>query len=91
MGGRILGAKPFLDFACCRVYSLSLTPHTTLQRALQIPGGISGVVALAVGGPLLALGAIKYFGLVSFVFHFVPVGFIVAIVYAERTLASHEE
>jgi hypothetical protein len=56
----------------------------------QIPGGAKGVVGFAFLVPTVALVLVQYFGFISCVFYFVPVGVVLGILYTERELRDHE-
>jgi len=68
--------------------------HSTAHSpdfSLQVPGGVTGLIALGVTVPVTAFLCLRVFGLVTCATYLVPVGIAAAIIYAERTLASHED
>lgn len=69
--------------------------HNKLKRQLRgiakelgIPYGEKGLAAVGIGFPLVAIISIKIFGLVTSLFYAVPIGIILAIVYAESDFAQ---
>jgi membrane protein required for beta-lactamase induction len=66
-------------------------PLVKLAKQYNIPGGVKGIYLGVIVSVVVAVICITFLDFITCIFYFIPIGAILALVYAERELARHEE